>query len=249
LNIVGLSNDEMRSRWVAAALSRIPSGSRILDAGAGEQRNRQWCKHLRYVSQDFGQYEGTGDGRGIQTGNWNTSQIDINSDITAIPEPDGSFDALVCTEVLEHVPDPLGAVQEFSRLLRPGGMLILTAPFCSLTHFAPYHFTSGFNRYWYERHLAAQGFEVVEISSNGNWFHYVAQELWRLPYMGKTYSWRIGGWLALLSALPVLGMLTVLGGKLDRGSEELLSYGWLVIARRCSTPVGKGPENSQTPRL
>jgi SAM-dependent methyltransferase len=229
---IGRTNEASRQNWLATHLAALSKGTRILDAGAGELRNRPLCAHLDYVSQDFCQYEGTGDGVGLQPGRWNTSKIDIVSDIAAIPEPDASFDAILCSEVLEHVPDPVLAVKEFSRLLKSGGTLILTAPFCSLTHFAPFHFSSGFNRYWYEHHLAAHGFEVVEMSSNGNWFHYVAQELWRLPYMGRIYSWRIGGWLALISAAPLLALLAFLGGRLDRGSSELLAYGWHVVARR-----------------
>jgi len=64
--------------------------------------------------------------------------VDVISDITSIPLPDASFDACLCTEVLEHLPHPIEALRELARLLRPGGRLILTAPFCSLTHFSPH---------------------------------------------------------------------------------------------------------------
>lgn len=80
------------------------------------------------------------------------------SDITMIPAPDASFDAILCSEVLEHVPEPTHALDEFVRLLKPGGTLILTAPFASLVHMAPYHYCSGFSRYWYEHHLPLRGF-------------------------------------------------------------------------------------------
>ena len=129
-------------------LADIPSGSRILDAGAGELRKKPLCDHLEYVSQDLCQYDGKGDGLRLQKGQWDKTRIDLVCDINAIPEPDASFDAILCSEVLEHIPDPLKALDEFSRLLKPAGKLILTAPFSSLVHFAPQHFCTGFSRYW-----------------------------------------------------------------------------------------------------
>src|SRR5580692_2586535 len=136
--ILGLDRNELpRIVWVRTELQSLPRGIRLLDAGAGEQQYKKFCQHLHYVSQDFGQYNGKGDQRGLQTGSWSYSGIDIVSDITDIPEPDASFDAILCTEVFEHIPDPLRALDEFRRILKPGGTLILTAPFASLVHFAP----------------------------------------------------------------------------------------------------------------
>ncbi|WP_121022373.1 class I SAM-dependent methyltransferase [Helicobacter vulpis] len=53
---------------------------------------------------------------------WGNTQLDIICDITAIPERDGSFDAIMCVEVFEHLPNPILALKEFSRLLRGGGI-------------------------------------------------------------------------------------------------------------------------------
>ena len=44
-------------------------------------------------------------------------RIDLFSDITAIPAPDASCEAILCSEVLKHVPEPNHAVDEFARLL------------------------------------------------------------------------------------------------------------------------------------
>ena len=139
---VGMKNEQTREMWIEKTLKEIAKGQRILDAGAGQLKHKAFCSHLNYVSQDFAQYDGTGDGKGLQTDSWDTSKIDIVSDIIDIPEPNEAFDVIMCTEVFEHLVNPVLAIKEFARLLKPKGKMILTAPFCSLTHFAPYHFAS-----------------------------------------------------------------------------------------------------------
>lgn len=219
-------NEGNRQAWLKKTLASLPAGTRILDAGAGELRNRPLCSHLAYVSQDFGQYQGAGDGKGLQTGKWDTSGIDLVCDITAIPEPNAAFDAILCSEVLEHVPEPTKALDEFARLLRPGGKLILTAPFASLVHFAPYHYCSGFSRYWYEHHLTQRGFQIDELTPNGDWFAYCQQELMRLGSMARRYGdW---GW----PFAYVLGMLGALYFKVRGGqrADDLACFGWQCVA-------------------
>ena len=223
-------NEDNRRIWLRERLSRLPQGLRILDAGAGELANKDLCAHLRYVSQDFGRYEGAGDGTGLQTGLWDTSRIDILCDISAIPEPDGAFDAILCSEVLEHLPDPLAALDEFARLLKPSGILILTAPFASLVHFAPYHFCTGFSRYWYEHHLPAREIRIEELSPNGDWFAYCGQELARLGGMARRYGDR---WWPLAYGLGLLGVLyfKVRGGG---RADDVACFGWHCVGVKSS---------------
>jgi ubiquinone/menaquinone biosynthesis C-methylase UbiE len=226
---VGTHNEATRVAWIEQALKRIPAGGRILDAGAGEQQFKRFCDHLRYVAQDFAQYDGQGDGVGLQTGSWDQSDLDIVGDIAAIPEPDQSFDAIMCTEVFEHIPHPVEAIAEFARLLRPGGYLLITAPFCSVTHFAPYHFYTGFNRYFYEHHLGRHGFEIVDFQANGNFFEYVAQETRRVPAMAAQYTndkLRLWERVALKIILQALERFS----KQDRGSAQLLHFGCHILA-------------------
>ena len=227
--LVGTKNAATRDAWVAEVLAALPAGARLLDAGAGECQYKKHCGHLKYVAQDIAVYNGKGD-TGLQTGSWDFSQIDIVSDILDIPEPDASFDAVLCTEVLEHLPDPVRALDEMARLLRPGGTFIITAPFWSLTHFAPYHYATGFNRYFYEFHLGRLGFDIVDMIPNGNFFECLGQELRRVAEMAQQFA---GGDkptpLELGATQIVLAMVERMSAR-DTGSPEMLHFDYQVRA-------------------
>ena len=225
---VGTTNEETRVRWIESTLKKIPAGATILDAGAGESQFKKFCAHLNYVAQDFAQYEGTGD-IGLQTGTWDNSKLDIISDITSIPRPDASFEAIMCTEVLEHVPDPVAALTELNRLLKPGGHLLITAPFVSITHFAPYHFATGLSRFFYEHHLGRFGYDITDLAMNGNYFELVAQEIRRLKRMATIYAGSTIGFFDKIIIHLLLYRLQKLSSRGNK-SSELLCYGVHVFA-------------------
>ena len=229
--LVGTKNQSTRDEWLRATLQKIPANSRILDAGAGELKYKLLCSHLNYVSQDFAQYTGQGDGRGMQTGAWDQTKLDIVSDITKIPESDGSFDAVMCIEVLEHVPHPVDALRELSRLLKAGGYLIVTTPFCAITHMAPYFYQTGYSRYFYEYWLEKFNFEIVDLQHNGNYFEYLAQEVRRIPQMGNDYA---GTQIDGNSQSLINQMLRLLNELSEKGndSQEVLCFGFHVLAKK-----------------
>jgi SAM-dependent methyltransferase len=222
-------NESNRTEWVKEALQDLPGGLRILDAGAGEKQYKPFCTHLSYISQDFAQYDGKGDGIGLQTGQWDQSDLDIVCDIAQIPELDDSFDAILCTEVFEHIPHPIEVIQEFSRLLKSGGQLIITAPFCSFTHFAPYHFYSGYNTYFWEHYLPKYGFKITEITPNGNFFEYAAQEVSRIHSTSNEYVGKKPRLHELIALYLIFKMLKRFS-KLDKNSSSLVCYGYHVKA-------------------
>jgi len=108
--------------------------------------------------------------------------------------------------------------------------LLTTAPFCSLTHFAPYHF-SGYNHYWWEYHLPENGFEIETIETNGTWFSFVAQELRRSRTIGRLYGVKWLGLLTRILVIPVIFMLTLME-RYDRGSNETLCFGYMTRAKK-----------------
>ena len=148
-----------RDAWIREQAAALPPGSKVLDAGAGASKYRPFFSHCEYRTQDFCQYQG-------ELVKY-AQAIDYVSEITAIPLPDQSLDAIVCTEVFEHVVDPGAVLTEFHRLLRPGGKLLLTAPFLSHMHMEPYHYYGVFTHFWYRSWLPAKGFKLDSIQPVG----------------------------------------------------------------------------------
>jgi SAM-dependent methyltransferase len=104
----------------AAALGQVPEGARVLDIGAREGGLRAFLpKSVKYQGIDI-------------TPEFASDSV-ITRDISeGIPFADGSYDFVFCIEVLEHVPNPFAALGEINRVLRDGGVLIVSVP-------NPYH--------------------------------------------------------------------------------------------------------------
>ena len=54
----------------------------------------------------------------------------VQGDALALPFPDATFDRVIASEVLEHIPDDVAAMRELARVLRPGGTMAVTVPRC-----------------------------------------------------------------------------------------------------------------------
>lgn len=162
----------------------VKPGSRILDAGAGSVRYKKYFQDCVYITQDSKQYKDP-------CGEFQYGIIDYVSDIINIPVREKSFDAIICTEVFEHIPRPDLAIKEFSRILKPGGKLYITAPLMSGVHQSPCYYYGGFSKYWYTKYLNEYGFGEISVTPKKKFFAFYAQETLRaLIYFGKSKKWR-----------------------------------------------------------
>ncbi|MBE3141517.1 MAG: class I SAM-dependent methyltransferase [Thermoplasmata archaeon] len=73
---------------------------------------------------------------------------DVQADAAYIPFADNSFDVVICSELLEHVPNPPDVLSEVYRVLRPGGLLLICVPFLYQIHSDPYDFGRYTDYYW-----------------------------------------------------------------------------------------------------
>jgi SAM-dependent methyltransferase len=92
-------------------------------------------------------------------------------DVCAPAGDEGTFDVVICEQVIEHVVDPFLAVRNLRALTRPGGHLVLSTPFLIRVHELPAY---GMRDYWrftpsgMRRLLESGGWEVGEIGAWGN---------------------------------------------------------------------------------
>ena len=107
-----------------------------MGAGAGRHAFEAFRRGARVVALDYGFDELT-DGRRACSGPCTRPArpaaatrlgAAVNGDGTRLPFPDDTFDRIICSEVLEHIPDDDAALAELHRVLKPGGMLAATVP-------------------------------------------------------------------------------------------------------------------------
>ncbi|NQV77546.1 MAG: methyltransferase domain-containing protein [Lutibacter sp.] len=155
-------NRSRRDIWIQSHLKMIDNDAVLLDVGAGSSPYKEYLSHCKYFAHDFVQLDNTQiqDEEGY-------SKMDFISDVLNIPVENSFADAILCTEVIEHVKHPTLVIKELNRIVKKGGKLFLTAPLISGIHQAPYHFYGGFTKYWYLEILAENGFEIIELKENG----------------------------------------------------------------------------------
>lgn len=143
----------------------------ILDIGSGSQPYRLIAEQIgfKYTGHDFAKYtiEKSEEFFGLHNSEKPEVIPELICDAMEIPE-DLKFDVILCTEVLEHVPDPVALLHKAVNLCNPGGFLIFTVPGSSWTHQAPYYFSSGLSPFWFESHLKKFGARVKNGILIGN---------------------------------------------------------------------------------
>jgi len=223
-------NQPRRDEWVSQQAALIPAGARVLDVGAGSCAYRPLFAHCDYRTHDFAKLSPT-----QLRGKRGYGQVDFVGDICSIPVDDASFDVILCTEVLEHVAEPIRAVEEFARIVKPGGTILLTAPMGSGLHQEPFHFYGGYTPHWYRRFLAEAGFEEVRIEPNGGFFSFYGQESVRFvfqmaPWKGGVRLLWLPVWLLGLPWCLCVPLLARLWDRFD--PDPHFTVGYHVSARR-----------------
>jgi SAM-dependent methyltransferase len=238
LEAVYAYNRKRRDNWMKYQSCKIPEGSKVLDVGAGGCPHRKLFSHCQYFTQDFVQLSDNQIQDQLGYG-----RIDFVSDILDIPVESESFDAVLCTEVIEHVPDPISALREMSRILKPGGTLLISAPLQSGLHQEPFHFYGGYTKYWYEKFLTENNFVDLVIEPNGSLYttHFslgltIVKKFLEVVLLDKRLIHKAVSVLSLVIFAPfflIVNPLFSFYWERLFGRDEFTA-GYHVVAKKCS---------------
>ncbi len=208
---------------VQRAAQESPPGTRVLDAGSGSQPYRPLFAHCHYMAQDW-----------AGSVHPQAQRAEIIADVADLPVEDEYFDLVVCTEVLEHVPEPGRVLDEILRVTAKGGRLVLTVPFVIELHEEPHdHFR--YTSYGLRGLLERAGFEQIEVLPLTGWFSTLAAMMRNargamVPRDRRpTLRTRLAGLVVIALSEPIRLMCPWLD-RLDQ--RRSLPLGWSATARR-----------------
>jgi SAM-dependent methyltransferase len=181
-------------RAIVALAPRVQG--RTLDVGCGQKPYEQHFRSAGYVGLEIDTPE-----------NRAGKKADQFYDGMTFPFRDGEFDSVISSQVFEHVFEPDAHLEEVQRVLKPGGLFLLTVPFVWDEHEQPVDFAR-YTSYGLEHLLGKHGFEVVEQHKTVNDIRAVFQMANCYLY-SKTVT--RNPYLNILFALMLMAPVTLLG--------------------------------------
>jgi len=163
-------------------------GGLLLDIGCGD------CPYISLFTSDT-RYVGID----LPSGDPTQQRPAIWASGLQLPFASKSFDIVLCTQVIEHVPEPRLVVEGALRVLTEGGAFILTAPQTWALHEEPRDYYR-FTRYGIEYLLASAGFEVKWIEARGGVFRMIGQTLLSFFYVRNQVR-RLTPWLKRMNTV------------------------------------------------
>jgi SAM-dependent methyltransferase len=147
---------------------------------------------------------------------------------SALPFRGGCFDSVLCTQVLDDVPEPIQALEELARVLRSDGVLLLTVPQSWGEHDLPHDYWR-FTEPGLRILLTRAGFEVETVDRRGGVGAVAFERLSAFLY----YSWGKGFLplrILVVAACAIIQLVGQAVDLLDRTRADTLGYA--VLARR-----------------
>ena len=210
-------------RYMRVMLRENNKNEKVLDAGAGNSPYRKLV-HGEYHSCDFPQTNPKAE----------TVGHTFLCDLVCLPVEDNTYSTIICNQVLEHIKHPQLVIDEFFRVLKPGGRLILTAPGCYGEHMIPFNYYN-FLKYGLSMLFENAGFKNIRVESLGGVFWVLGKALQeagetvlRRLFRGKGPFYDLLLILFRVALLPISVLMFCLD-PLDQEKKWTLNYGCMAI--------------------
>lgn len=156
---------------------------------------------------------------------------DIAGSATAIPLPDASVDAIVCTQVLGDIEIPSVAVREFSRVLREGGHVLLTESLFGELHDEPQDYWR-FTEFGLRKLFEDAGFVVLVLERRGGFFTVMFQM--RIRYLINLFGLYQHWWGVLCNPFfRASGWIVKMLDRFDpSSSNKKFTLGYTIVAKK-----------------
>lgn len=138
---------------------------------------------------------------------------DVVTDAECLSFKSGTFDSAICSELLEHVYDPRKVIEEVATALKPGGRIIICAPFMVGIHGDPYDYGRYTDSFW-RQILCETGFTDISIEAQGS-FYSVIYDMLRSRIYGATAHWGPERKISISIIGGILGAFKVMALELD----------------------------------
>lgn len=157
--------------------------------------------------------------------------IDVECDLSEpLPFEDGRFDTIIMSDVLEHIAEPDLLWREMTRVLAPGGKVIMNVPFYYSIHAHPHDYYR-YTNFALERFVQKNGLKLLYLVPVGGVVEIFADLTAKVLSKGG----RIGESLAAFTQTVVLHFgRSLIGARLVRVSSRLFPLGYFMIAQRPS---------------
>lgn len=141
------------NEFISSINEIIKPGYTVFDAGSGDGHwKHKLIPGIKYIGMDLG----------VGDVNADYSYVDIKGDLRNIPLENDSVDAIICIQVLEHVPEPWLVLKELNRILKSNGKIFLSCPQGVPLHQEPYDFYR-YTKYGLLHLFKESGFEIEFI--------------------------------------------------------------------------------------
>jgi SAM-dependent methyltransferase len=158
------------------------------------------------------------------------SRIDVTGSAYDTGLPDSSCDVVLCTEVLEHLEDPIAGVREMRRVLTDEGVVILTVPLFWPVHEAPRDFYR-YSEYGLRHLFETGGFDILEIRPLTG---YIVTSAQLFVYYLERFRGRLVFRTAHRLLICAIQCLALRFNRYDRSTEFTNLYG--LVAKRAQSP-------------